>query len=138
MRGYGKPRPSSHRRAHSSVSGQIEFWGRFIVQISSSAKEIKKIIIYPQGFVDARVLAKKLASMVELCDGLLSSQPHYEFGLRLIKKEFMWAPPQGPSFIEAPYSFKRAGIFFVFCPNSDQTGTAVFEEFCTAGPSCPF
>jgi len=31
-----------------------------------------------------QVLSKKLASMVELCDGLLSSQPHYEFGLRLI------------------------------------------------------
>ena len=33
---------------------------------------------------EARVLSKKVASMVELCDGLLSSQPHYEFGLRSI------------------------------------------------------
>ena len=40
------------------------------------------------GFTESQVLSKKLASMVELCDGLLSSQPHYEFGLRLQKRFF--------------------------------------------------
>ena len=45
---------------------------------------IAELSLQSFGFVEANVLAKKLASMVELCDGLLSSQPHYEFGLRSI------------------------------------------------------
>lgn len=45
---------------------------------------IAETILKSQGFKETNILSKKLASMVELCDGLLSSQPHYEFGLRSI------------------------------------------------------
>ena len=45
---------------------------------------IAELVLKSQGFCEAKVLSKKIASMVELCDGLLSSQPHYEFGLRSI------------------------------------------------------
>ncbi len=45
---------------------------------------IAELTLLSRGFKEARVLSKKVASMVELCDGLLSSQPHYEFGLRSI------------------------------------------------------
>ena len=43
---------------------------------------IAELTLSSFGFKESQVLSKKLASMVELCDGLLSSQPHYEFGLR--------------------------------------------------------
>ena len=45
---------------------------------------ISELMLKSYGFNEVRVLSKKLASMVDLCDGLLSSQPHYEFGLRSI------------------------------------------------------
>ena len=45
---------------------------------------ISELVLCSQGFDDSRILAKKLAAMIDLCDGLLSSQPHYEFGLRSI------------------------------------------------------
>ena len=45
---------------------------------------ISELMLKSYGFKEVRVLSKKIASMVELCDGLLSSQPHYEFGLRSI------------------------------------------------------
>ena len=43
---------------------------------------IAELMLRSYGFQSCRVLSKKIASMVDLCDGLLSSQPHYEFGLR--------------------------------------------------------
>ena len=48
---------------------------------------IAELTLLSQGFAEARVLSKKVASMVELCDGLLSSQPHYEFGLRFVSRK---------------------------------------------------
>jgi dynein heavy chain len=45
---------------------------------------IADMMLRSYGFKETRVLSKKIASMVDLCDGLLSSQPHYEFGLRSI------------------------------------------------------
>ncbi len=45
---------------------------------------IAELMLRSYGFNECRVLSKKIASMVDLCDGLLSSQPHYEFGLRSI------------------------------------------------------
>ena len=45
---------------------------------------ISELMLKSFGFKEVRILAKKLAAMVDLCDGLLSSQPHYEFGLRSI------------------------------------------------------
>ena len=45
---------------------------------------IAELMLKSFGFDETRVLSQKLASMVDLCDGLLSSQAHYEFGLRSI------------------------------------------------------
>ena len=45
---------------------------------------ISELMLKSYGFKEVRVLSKKIASMVDLCDGLLSSQAHYEFGLRSI------------------------------------------------------
>lgn len=43
---------------------------------------IAELLLTSYGFEEANILSQKLACMVDLCDGLLSSQPHYEFGLR--------------------------------------------------------
>ena len=43
---------------------------------------IAELLLTSYGFKEATILSQKVACMVDLCDGLLSSQPHYEFGLR--------------------------------------------------------
>ncbi len=42
-------------------------------------------MLYSQGFRTAELLAGKIVSLFELCADQLSSQPHYDFGLRALK-----------------------------------------------------
>lgn len=42
-------------------------------------------LCYVQGFVEAKMLAKKFASLYYLLEDLLSPQKHYDWGLRAIK-----------------------------------------------------
>lgn len=42
-------------------------------------------VSYLQGFVEAKMLAKKFASLYFLLEDLLSPQKHYDWGLRAIK-----------------------------------------------------
>jgi dynein heavy chain 1 len=42
-------------------------------------------MLYSQGFKTAEQLAGKIVSLFDLCKDQLSSQPHYDFGLRALK-----------------------------------------------------
>lgn len=42
-------------------------------------------MLYSQGFKTAEKLSGKIVSLFELCNDQLSSQPHYDFGLRALK-----------------------------------------------------
>ncbi|KAM8934084.1 dynein axonemal heavy chain 11-like [Pelodytes ibericus] len=46
---------------------------------------ICEIMLVAEGFVDARMLARKFISLYTLCRQLLSKQDHYDWGLRAIK-----------------------------------------------------
>jgi dynein heavy chain len=57
---------------------------RPVAMVSPDLAMIAEQMLTSYGFTDSKELSQKIACMVDLCDGLLSSQPHYEFGLRSI------------------------------------------------------
>ncbi|XP_059098400.1 dynein axonemal heavy chain 7-like [Tigriopus californicus] len=67
-----------------NIPDNVKVLFRPVTMFSPDFAMIAEHTLRSQGFKECQELAKKLASMVELCDGLLSSQPHYEFGLRSI------------------------------------------------------
>lgn len=46
---------------------------------------IAQVMLFSQGFRTAESLASKIVPFFNLCDEQLSSQPHYDFGLRALK-----------------------------------------------------
>ena len=46
---------------------------------------IAEIMLVAEGFLEARVLARKFLTLYTLCKELLSKQDHYDWGLRAIK-----------------------------------------------------
>ena len=46
---------------------------------------IARVMLYSQGFKTAEKLSGKIVSLFDLCANQLSSQSHYDFGLRALK-----------------------------------------------------
>ena len=46
---------------------------------------IAEVVLYSEGFTDAKNLGNKMVSLYNLCKQLLTKQQHYDWGLRAMK-----------------------------------------------------
>lgn len=64
---------------------------RPVVCIVPDLQQICEIMLFSEGFLLAKVLAKKMTVLYKLAAGQLSKQSHYDFGLRALKSVLVMA-----------------------------------------------
>lgn len=64
---------------------------RQVVVIVPDTQLIAEIMLFSQGFIEARMLAKKMAALYRLAAAQLSKQNHYDFGMRTLKAALVMA-----------------------------------------------
>ncbi|KAM6374901.1 LOW QUALITY PROTEIN: dynein axonemal heavy chain 11 [Alca torda] len=63
----------------------LKFLLRLCAMAVSNIELISEIMLVAEGFIDARLLARKFITLSTVCGELLSKQDHYDWGLRAIK-----------------------------------------------------
>lgn len=69
----------------SNLPDNLKQLFRSIAMIKPDWELIAQVMLFSQGFRSAEALAGKIVLLFSLCDDQLSSQPHYDFGLRALK-----------------------------------------------------
>ena len=64
---------------------------RQMVMVKPEKDVIAQVTLYSQGYKTAERLSLKMVSLFELCGSQLSSQSHYDFGLRILKSVLVYA-----------------------------------------------
>jgi dynein heavy chain 1 len=69
----------------SNLPDNLKSLFRSVAMVVPDRKLIAQVMLYSQGIVTAEQLAPKIVDLFLLCDSRMSSQRHYDFGLRALK-----------------------------------------------------
>ncbi|KAJ8394229.1 hypothetical protein AAFF_G00048120 [Aldrovandia affinis] len=69
----------------SNLPDNLKKLFRSLAMTKPDRQLIAQVMLYSQGFRTAEILARKIVPFFKLCDEQLSSQSHYDFGLRALK-----------------------------------------------------
>ncbi len=69
----------------SNLPDNLKQLFRSLAMTKPDVQLIAQVMLYSQGFRTAEILASKIVPFFKLCDEQLSSQSHYDFGLRALK-----------------------------------------------------
>lgn len=69
----------------SNLPDNLKQLFRQVAMVQPNKELIARVMLYSQGFKTAERLSGKMVSLFELCLNQLSSQSHYDFGLRALK-----------------------------------------------------
>lgn len=69
----------------SNLPDNLKQLFRSVAMVSPDRENIAEVMLFAQGFKTAQVLSRKVVPLFRLCRDQLSSQSHYDFGLRALK-----------------------------------------------------
>jgi dynein heavy chain 1 len=69
----------------SNLPDNLKQLFRSIAMVAPDRELIAQVMLFSQGIVSAEALAGKIVLLFNLCQDQLSTQPHYDFGLRALK-----------------------------------------------------
>ena len=97
----------------SNLPDNLKQLFRSLAMIQPNTVLISQVMLYAQGFRTAEALSSKIVLLFKLCNDQLSSQSHYDFGLRALK-----------SVLRSAGALKRAALALTAAPASGDTDEA--------------
>ena len=77
--------------ARTEMPDNLKAQFRPVSMISADLTRISEIMLFGCGFRKAKGLSSKMVKLFELSEQQLSAQPHYDFGLRMVKTVLIMA-----------------------------------------------